>query len=120
MDLTWGGPGTFLKGRKKLFKPKGWVCTFCKKVDNHTRDFCPLRESDPPDIEIPFVINLLSMPKEVCPSKLNWAQARAALDARGGELNKGNPWASSTAPVDALRKRLGFWKAIGANNSVIS
>ena len=32
----------------------------------------------------------------------------------------GNPWAESTAKRDALRGRLGFWKAIGCSKNVMS
>lgn len=35
-------------------------------------------------------------------------------------MNKQNPWASSTNVRDKLRSRAGWWKAIGADNTVLS
>ena len=39
---------------------------------------------------------------------------------KGGKLNEGNPWATSEKIYDRLRRELGYWKALGASNSVIS
>ena len=38
----------------------------------------------------------------------------------GEVLNVGNPWRTDTRPFSALRRSLGFWKAIGADKSVLS
>jgi hypothetical protein len=42
------------------------------------------------------------------------------IKARGREWNMNNPWKGSTRIFDRLRAKLGFWKALGASNSVIS
>ena len=48
-------------------------------------------------------------------------EALKVVRERGGEtLNKGNPWVTSEKVYDRLRAKLGFWKALGANKSVIS
>ena len=39
---------------------------------------------------------------------------------RGEVLNEGNPWVESQKTYDRLRAKLGYWKALGASNSVIS
>ena len=41
------------------------------------------------------------------------------IEIRGAAL-KGNPWSHSSQRRDALRGKLGFWKAIGADNTVLS
>ena len=42
------------------------------------------------------------------------------LDARGRELNQGNPWLGSSSRRDKLRASLGLWKAIGTDDKVLS
>ena len=38
----------------------------------------------------------------------------------GRGLNTGNPWAQSSSLLDRLRGRIGFWKALGTNRTVLS
>ena len=42
------------------------------------------------------------------------------LEARGRELNVGNPWESSVERRDQLRAKLGMWKALGTDPKVLS
>ena len=42
------------------------------------------------------------------------------ISQEGETWNVGNPWEGSEFIYDRLRARLGFWKAIGASDSVIS
>jgi hypothetical protein len=42
------------------------------------------------------------------------------VTTHGKILNTGNPWEGSETVYDNLRSKLGFWKAIGANKSVLS
>ena len=43
-----------------------------------------------------------------------------AIETRGAELNRGNPFKGSLKRVDQLRSRAGFWKALGADNAILS
>ena len=47
-------------------------------------------------------------------------EAKATLSEMGERLNRGNPWVSSDAKTKRLKQSLGFWKAIGANKTVLS
>ena len=38
----------------------------------------------------------------------------------GQQLNEGNPWSASKERRDRLRQKLGYWKAMGADNTVLS
>ena len=38
----------------------------------------------------------------------------------GMQLNEGNPWHTSTERRDRLRQKLGYWKAMGADNTVLT
>ena len=46
--------------------------------------------------------------------------AMKLIDARGSALNENNPWANPSKRRDKLRSRLGFWKAIGCDKTVLS
>ena len=107
---------------KKFFNGNGLVCKFCNQKA-HTFEFCPSRPTEPPKEElVPFVENLLRMPM-LKPKKLiglNWEEALRLVTAEGERLNVGNPWLHDDGPGAALRKGLGFWKAIGASHSILS
>jgi hypothetical protein len=47
-------------------------------------------------------------------------QALEMIQKSGEAMNSNNPWSLSTNRRDSLRKRLGFWKAIGCNNLILS
>jgi hypothetical protein len=49
-------------------------------------------------------------------------EAMRVIQAKGGELNQGNPWVieGPTLRRDKLRSRLGFWKAIGCDATILS
>ena len=69
-----------------------------------------------------FVERLIALPRVQTNTFLRLSPS-AALDIvlkEGTRYNHGNPWATSARLYDALRSRLGFWKAIGANDSVLS
>ena len=51
---------------------------------------------------------------------LSLPEAAELIRDEGERMNKGNPWAGSDKVYDQLRARLGFWRAIGANDAVIS
>ena len=106
---------------KRAFDGKALKCTFCKKK-GHDRSFCPLAPTVPSQsLTQDYVTNLLTIPQ------VQWAQLAAfstepqsKLMALGKLFNRGNPWINSTKVSDALRAKLGYWKAIGANPSVLS
>ena len=114
---------TFLpKFGKKWFKGSVMLCSFCKRK-GHTRDFCPARPYEPPVCDvIPFVESVLASPrvKTNCFIGMSLEVAAAYILKEGTRLNIGNPWVGSDKIYDRLRAHLGFWKAIGASNSVIS
>ena len=107
---------------KKWFAKQAMYCAFCTKV-GHTAAFCPLAPtvvSKPK--EIPFVQKLMSTPR-VKPQSFYGMSKEKALEVifeEGERLNTGNPWASSDKIYDRLRRELGYWKAVGASNSVLS
>ena len=97
--------------QKKAYSKKGLCCTYCKK-SGHTRQFCPLRptEPQPSDISV-WADNLMKLSNVQPPTSVgNWI-------SEGTLLNKGNPWENSVNILDSLRKRLGYWKALGANST---
>lgn len=106
---------------KKFFRSDFFPrCMFCQKV-GHDCGFCPSKPSTPIN-KVEFVERLLGTPK----LKLNdledceWGEALEIVFKRGLELNHGNPWVNDQRPFSSLRRKLGFWKSIGADNSVLS
>ena len=72
--------------------------------------------------KIPFVERLLALPREDL-ATYEGADPKTVMErvtARAAELNKGNPFRESQLRRDQLRRAAGFWKAIGADNAVIS
>ena len=49
-----------------------------------------------------------------------WKETLDFVIEKGGAWNVGNPWKTSTLIYDRLRAKLGYWRAIGASDSVIS
>ena len=107
---------------RKWFSGKKLVCTFCERKD-HDVSFCPSKPYEPPPSGIiPFVEKVLAIPRvgSNCFSSLSLSEGSALIQKMGEEFNEGNPWKGSTLIYDQLRARLGFWRAIGASNAVIS
>ena len=105
---------------RKFFDGLALQCVFCKQK-GHGLHFCPSIPTAP-EVKRQFVEALLGIP--VC--KLNYLEglslpkAWCAIVAKGRAFNEGNPWQTDDRPMYQLRKNLGFWKAIGANNTVLS
>ena len=98
------------------------TCTYCQK-DGHERYFCPLRPTEPtPEMASPFADRLIAQPKidPAVYAGLPWQEALTTLIDHGNKLNSGNPWRNSSLPRDQLRANLGYWKALGANGTVLS
>ena len=107
---------------KKWFSGSKMQCTFCKRI-GHRNDFCPSRPYEPPLRHIiPFVEKLLLAPRVKTNRFIGLSLVEGAnlVQELGESLNEGNPWAESTLIYDQLRAKLGFWKAIGASDAVIS
>jgi hypothetical protein len=107
---------------KNAYDGKDLKCDFCGKK-GHTASFCAGRATEPtPEQREPWADELINA-KRVQVDRyegMSVAQADASWTALGEHLNTGNPWRTSTAHVDSLRARLGFWAALGADRSVLS
>ena len=99
------------------------TCKFCSGKD-HERAFCPARPYVPTvqADRINFVDRLLKVERVKTNIFLNvtFKEANGWIEAKGEEWNRGNPWEGSEKIYDRLRRRLGFWRALGASDSVIS
>ena len=107
---------------KKWFAKQKMVCSFCTKV-GHTVSFCPLAPTVvSKEKQMPFMEKLLGLPRVKAQSfyGMSKEQALEAVIVEGGKLNEGNPWAASERIYDRIRRELGYWKALGASNSVLS
>jgi hypothetical protein len=83
--------------------------------------FCPSLPTTPRET-IPFVENLVNTPKWKLRmyEGLHLWEVLQTVETCGNELNTGNPWLEDKRPFSSLRKNLGFWKAIGADRSVLT
>ena len=107
---------------KKWFKQQGLTCSFCLRK-GHTNHFCPAAPYKPPlEDRCPFVEKVLALPrvKTNAFAGMEREQAFAIMEEKGRAWNMGNPWEHSKKIYDQLRARLGYWRAIGASDSVIS
>ena len=107
---------------KKWYSKQGLTCSFCQGK-GHENYFCPATPYRPePQHRVAFVEKILAL-KRVKTNKflgLSWGEARAWIDKNGASWNEGNPWEGSDKIFDRLRAKLGYWRAIGASDSVIS
>ena len=126
-------------GRKgyKQFDGTGMFCVFCKRKA-HTIDFCPLKPVQGGTQSNEWVEELLSAPKvQIETHQTNNSDRLAEVtkwQELGSKLNQGNPWDQQTSEHvvsqqqqqqlmmrrDRLRNKLGYWKAMGADNTVLS
>ena len=51
---------------------------------------------------------------------MSLTEAATRIQMEGARLNEGNPWEGSDKVFDQVRARLGYWRAIGASDAVIS
>ena len=108
---------------KKWFAQADLRCTFCSGK-GHENYFCPAAPYRPENKSDrnPFVEKLLALPQVKTNKFLgrSWQEVVEDISQDGETWNVGNPWEGSEFIYDRLRARLGFWKAIGASDSVIS
>jgi hypothetical protein len=107
---------------KKWFKQEGLKCSFCLRK-GHTNAFCPSAPYKPPlEDRCAFVEKVLALPrvKSNAFAGMEREQAFSVMEEKGRTWNVGNPWVHSEKIYDQLRARLGYWRAIGASDSVIS
>ena len=71
---------------------------------------------------MPYVTWLLTTPQVAVEqySSCSLEEANQKILTLGERYNRGNPWADSKDPAHAIKARLGFWKAIGADAVVLS
>jgi hypothetical protein len=77
----------------------------------------------PARFAIPFVARLIAhgrVPAFEAYAHLSPHKALESLVTIGSKLNEGNPWSGSSRPIDLLRAKLGFWRALGATDTVVS
>jgi hypothetical protein len=107
---------------KKWFSKQGLTCSFCLGK-GHENYFCPAAPYRPEaKHRVPFVEKILNL-KRVKTNRflgLSWGETRAWIEKNGASWNEGNPWTGSEKIFDRLRAKLGYWRAIGASDSVIS
>lgn len=103
-------------------------CGFCQR-DGHAVRRCPATPTPVPrsftQEQRAFTERILSEPRVDIEREfrgLSWEQARAKVTDLSARFNQGNPWARSEEPMtrDRLRARAGWWKAIGADSTVLS
>ena len=97
-------------------------CEFCQRK-GHTIHFCPSLPTRP-DIadRNEYIEKLMHSPRHQALDYegLSWEQAWERADSLGQELNIGNPWQDDKTAESHLRSKLGWWKAIGADRTVLS
>ena len=128
--------GEMMKGLegKKVFKKheEGRWCYWCKRK-GHSRGSCmtaPAEEREREGTEEQkekqrFVLELLRKGKAPTVEELMEQEGsrKGAVEKAmrlGEEANRGNPWEKSEKRRDKLRKRLGYWWAIGADKVILS
>ena len=107
---------------KKFFYPKGFACSFCQRTD-HNKSFCPCLPTEPAEEDRKtFVDKLLGQRRQRLEiyEGMEWEEACEKMLSLGSKLNEENPWKGKTGGEFDLRKKLGFWKALGADKTVLS
>jgi hypothetical protein len=108
--------------KKKLYKVKGMKCDFCQRLE-HNIQFCPSLPTRPDVADREeYVEKLLNIPRfhTSMYEGMSWEQAWEKVNGLGVELNEKKPWADDITAESHLRSKLGWWKAIGADRTVLS
>ncbi len=113
----------------KQYDTTGAGCRFCGR-SGHRSNYCTLRPFDsslPARTPNAFVDRMLSLPRLTLPhgedrkpNGMSCSAAESRLRKRGNEMNEENPCVISNEKRDRLRKQLGYWKALGADRTVLS
>ena len=107
---------------KKLFDGKMMECVLCRKK-GHNIDFCPSKATIPQEEDrssfVDSLVNSSRLRLDMYRG-LSWEEVWEKLLQEGARLNVGNPWLLELGPEFHLKKNLGFWKAIGADKTVMS
>jgi hypothetical protein len=112
----------------KHWKQYGWRnewptgrCYWCRKR-GHTKSFCPLfvRAKD----AHPFarrIIDTCSQGAHAIDGDMKLSHIRSLIEAVGGRMNHGNPWAIVGEPLRRyeLAARAGYWRAIGCHDTIL-
>ncbi len=101
-------------------------CSFCGKT-GHSVETCPaLPAAFPRDFssrEKQFVTNLMESERVDVEKNfrgMNLEQAQKSIEQTGRQFNADNPWMHTTDARGALRRQAGYWKAIGADRTILS
>ena len=99
-------------------------CGYCTQI-GHNAAFCSKRPSERNAnnaCEQEYVDELMSTPRVDISkfSGMSIENAMKEIHTHAETLNKNNPWKGSSFPRNKLRAKLGYWKAIGATDEVIS
>lgn len=108
--------------QRKAYVGGGLLCSFCGKVGHEFR-FCPSRPNEKAPGERDASVETLLAMGQI--DVLRYAgktlsEAKAMVTELGEKLNASNPYKGSDAKTKQLRANIGFWKAIGANNTILS
>ena len=96
-------------------------CRHCG-TKGHTLNNC-INKAARPVNDTPWVRELLQKPAfhiERLTKDKSWQEVQEIIEREGELHNRGNPWMHSTLRRDMLRKNLGYWYVIGANQTVLS
>lgn len=121
-------------GKKVFNKYDGRICSFCIRKGhgiwtcmvrppgykgwNETRSTLQRQKAE-------FVMNLLATAGKTSTVAEIWTECGSKTEAVrqimeiGEMMNANNPWAGSTKRRDKLRKKLGYWWAVGADRTVL-
>ena len=117
-----GPQGVVNVKKKKLYYSKGMKCNFCQRLE-HDINFCPSLPTRPGASDrVSYVEDLLLSPLHRTSEYegMSWEEAWLQVYSLGAVLNAGNPWADDMTAESHLRSKLGWWKAIGADRTVLS
>jgi hypothetical protein len=117
--------GTFLRKHKKAFKEKKKQlkkikCTFCKKK-GHWKKICP-NFTPTSDKFLRSIMRTEAERKEETWGARDAKMLLEGLKQEGERRNNENKWKDSTTDqyANRLRRRIGYWSAMGASNNVLS
>lgn len=107
---------------KLSYDGEGLTCEFCNKT-KHDESFCPSKRTIPePGEECEWAEKLITSPRIdlAMYEDISQEEALKVWHTVGADLNDGNPHAGSEEACHALKAKLGFWKALGCEASVLS
>lgn len=108
--------------QRKAYIGRDMHCSFCDKR-GHEFQFCPLRPNEKEGSSRDAHVEALLAVRQVDVLRYEGKtleEAKAMVLELGAKFNANNALSDATACTKQLRANIGYWKAIGANNTVIS